>query len=397
MRHGFTNALLISVAGMLALALLGACSGTTAPPANGNAATPTRTPTPTLSPQPVPNSTGGAPSVPGAGTPPDDETVPAPATSEPSNVTPPPAAPCADLVKSSNPDTDQIRHAVAHAIAASMTIEFLPGDTKTHYGHEAPGKELDFKAQVIMGSPSYDVIMCATQVGITVPQPGPLANVIVQFLYGGLDQYGQVQEKPNPTGNDGIAALIFQPKNEVIPYFGDLKNENGTLGVTDATYNVQSDKGPMAVVIQSRPTVAWTVERHAPAGFKLTNMKLHIDYHSPQGVMATNDLTISGHVCGEDPTKPMEVQQHWEFQTLVGIILHRSGDDTATWTFGLSGGSPGTGGLGGSTQQGVPSGASLTIIPNNPPVAVVDISNPVLTGHAQQILEDDKDDCPPPQ
>jgi len=110
-----------------------------------------------------------------------------------------------------------------------------------HYGHEQPGKELHFRTLVNMRDQLPDtVVKCGWMLGVEFPKKGPIKDVTMLWIYGPeLEEHGEVvcdKSTCRKTGPDGIATLVFKPKNEVPPYgVGGEYNVGGGI-VANAFY-----------------------------------------------------------------------------------------------------------------------------------------------------------------
>lgn len=120
-------------------------------------------------------------------------------------------------------------------LAYGIEVKALDSSLTTHYGHETPGKELNFRILVNMRDELPDIaIKCGRIAKVEIPKKGPIEGVTVLWFQEEEDIriHGQLNcgfPCTSQTGPDGIANLIFQPKNEQKP-FG--KSGNGTTGLT---------------------------------------------------------------------------------------------------------------------------------------------------------------------
>lgn len=154
------------------------------------------------------------------------------------------------------------------AMAYSVKVEALADNLKTHYGHESPGSELRFPVLVrMLDALSETQIECGWIAGLTFPQQGPIPNVKIAWDGGALESHGKITcgVSCKQTGDDGIATLLFQPKQEQAPYDGRVTSEKGLL---EANALYLSSLGNIfgAVSEVATPKTAnfvWEVERHA--------------------------------------------------------------------------------------------------------------------------------------
>jgi hypothetical protein len=245
-------------------------------------------------------------------------------------------------------------------LAYSVQVKMVEGNAQqlTHYGpagHASnAGKELRFHLKVDMLDDYGDTLInCGALAGYTIPKPGGIASVPMIWETHGLEQYGTISYDPpnQKTGADGVAALIFQPKNEMFPGMGIKKDNPGSLTAT-ALYQSAFGNIPGSIAQFMFPkydVTGWDVESHVPRGFKFEGLKLHAD----SSIGATIDWVISGHVCGQDPlAQEWDVNQKWVLN-FKGV---HSGEDAGKWAMALAGSSNVSGGvansLGGPSTTG---------------------------------------------
>jgi hypothetical protein len=110
-------------------------------------------------------------------------------------------------------------------------------------------------------------IECGWMAGITYPKQGPIPNIKIQWDYDTLQQHGTITcgLDCQQTGDDGIATLVFQPKQEQAPYTGPLTSETGRV---EANALYLSSLGNMYGPVSEAATpklvdFVWNVEWHA--------------------------------------------------------------------------------------------------------------------------------------
>lgn len=176
----------------------------------------------------------------------------------------------------------------AALLAYSIEVKALePQVGPTHYGHETPGKELQFRIQVTMLDDVPDAyVKCGPLAGVPFPPKGPIAGVEVLWLTGELKKHGEVVCGPTceKTGPDGIATLVFKPKSERQPNQGIQREARGLVeGVARWGTRFGNTYGQVAQYLTPKSgTIAWTVTYHQ-------NFSLEIG-----GVLTSSDgLTVT--------------------------------------------------------------------------------------------------------
>jgi hypothetical protein len=223
----------------------------------------------------------------------------------------------------------QGRKAKAEAQTASLMDAFtVTGDTNsiqaTHYGppgHDTnAGKELKIQLRVEFTPDSaklsdYD-IRCGWLKGTRFPKPGPVPNVSMNWKPGpiqSLEQHGTVSYEPanTKTGRNGVATLIFKPKDEIVPGFGSVKNEE--------------------VVVFAKPTLLRSIG-HLPNSIdagspaELTGDAIKVSWHAPRGFHVKGPYTFETSEDSEIAEDPADASVH-ELLTTVDADLHICGDD----------------------------------------------------------------------
>jgi hypothetical protein len=190
----------------------------------------------------------------------------------------------------------------------------------THYGpagHEPnAGKTLKLSVRVFnYGTPNEAAVSCGPLLGVKFPPYGPMKGVSVSWAgisdIGldtslNLEKYGTVSYEPadQQTGPDGIATLVFTPKNELIPGFGTVRTGRDTSAWANVHY--MSALGNILGIISNyyvplRVDFGVTVTAHVPRGFKFGPADLHFVQKPPSPPSADIDLAVQGHLCGDNP------------------------------------------------------------------------------------------------
>lgn len=211
-------------------------------------------------------------------------------------------------------------------LAYSADVRSLgPSNQLTHYGppgHAANGgKELKFQLKVEMldSLPGVDQ-KCGSIVHTKFPPKGPIAGVTVLWETSDLDQYGDLSCEglicTTETGPDGIATLTFTPKKEFLPGVGMVVEQPGlAIGTAFVQSRFGNALGTIAEVLAPKSGVTrWTVERHKPRGYKFEGLTLHWVQQQDQGTgtpeTETDDVSIKGSICGEDPYGVWKLEGH---------------------------------------------------------------------------------------
>jgi hypothetical protein len=214
-------------------------------------------------------------------------------------------------------------HGIPSGVIGIRVQQIGSGTQKTHYGpagHEADaGKELRFQVQVIedINAPAT---ICGVMAAAQFPRPGPIPNVRMNWNTGGLDKYGEVRYEPASgfSGSDGMATLIFTPKNEVIPGFGSEIDRPGVLLATPDFSTASPGTFNLAGVPLTMP---WEVSFHKPRGFKFSNTNVHWHGANSGGTWDIN-FALSGSVCGDTP------YAQWLFDLVFSIVVTGNGFGT---------------------------------------------------------------------
>lgn len=221
------------------------------------------------------------------------------------------------------------RKAEAEALTASLLDTFsVTGDTNsiqaTHYGppgHDTnAGKELRIQLKVEFAPDSasridYE-IRCGWLKDTQFPKPGPVPNVSMNWKPGpiqSLEKHGTVRYEPAnmKTGRNGVATLIFKPKDEIVPAFGSVKNEE--------------------IVVFAKPTLLRSVG-HLPNNIdagspaELTGDEIKVSWHAPRGFQVKGPYTFESSEDFEVAEDPADASVH-ELLTTVNADLHICGDD----------------------------------------------------------------------
>ena len=206
-----------------------------------------------------------------------------------------------------------------HGSVLAYSVEVHAMETAvgpTHYGHISPGKELRFRIQVVMLDDLGDLLVkCGWILGVKFPKKGPIPGVKVLWEQGegNLKKHGELQCGficTTTTGVDGIATLVFKPKNEILPGIGMVKIESGAI--TGTALYLSAEKNVLGFAAQlispKEDSIRWLVERHKARGYKF---KLQTAFTIPSGPVRFDDF-ISSQICGEDPLTPNLWKFHWQ-------------------------------------------------------------------------------------
>ncbi len=219
-----------------------------------------------------------------------------------------------------------------------------PSNQPTHYGppgHAAnAGKELKFQIKVEMldSLPGVDQ-KCGSIVHTKFPPKGPIAGVTVLWETGDLDQYGDLSCEglvcTTETGPDGIATLTFTPKKEFLPGVGMGVEQPGlAIGTAFVQSRFGNTLGTIAEILAPKSGLTrWRVERHKPKGYKFEGLALHKVVQVDQGTdtpeTLTDDETIDGSICGENPYLFWTLEVH-SVQKVENSNLQPNGTFTGT-------------------------------------------------------------------
>jgi hypothetical protein len=160
-------------------------------------------------------------------------------------------------------------------MAVSVKVKELDNRLETHYGHEVPGKEIQFRFSVEMLDQLPEVLIkCGWLLGVEFPNKGGIPGVKMLWLTGPLNDHGTVscEARCKETGPDGIATLSFQPKSE-LPFYG-LPLETHETGTVFAAALYQSRLknylGSVAQIISPKwGSKRWFVDYHPQPDLEL--------------------------------------------------------------------------------------------------------------------------------
>jgi hypothetical protein len=175
------------------------------------------------------------------------------------------------------------------ALKASMAIDIIHGEMlafsiavrpfeyslETHWGHETPGKPLNFRTEVrMLDELPETLIKCGWILGVEFPKQGPIAGVTMLWYTPGLDTQGTItcEAACHQTGADGVATLTFQPFQEADPGQGQ---EIKTAGWVVGTALYQSKHNNLLGTVAQFVTPKYSrekyfVTRHEPPGWDIT-------------------------------------------------------------------------------------------------------------------------------
>ena len=162
-------------------------------------------------------------------------------------------------------------------VALGVEVKSLSAVERTHYGHDSAGKQLEFRIFVNMRDELPEsLINCGWLAGVEFPRKGPIPGVTVVWLqdlrkHGELTCGGIGALCTTSTGNDGIARLIFKPKQEPQVGVGLQIEDTGLVeGVALYQSKLRNTLGSIAQVLTPKSgTTRWFVEYHE-AGFELS-------------------------------------------------------------------------------------------------------------------------------
>jgi len=190
-------------------------------------------------------------------------------------------------------------------LAYSVLVYSLDQTLDTHYGHESAGEALRFRVKVEMVDElPENVVKCGWLLGVEFPKKGPIKDVGMVWQQPQLGQHGTVicTETCVKTAPDGIATLIFQPKQEDQPGRGWVVEERGTVtGYAMYQSRHKNVLGSISQIITPKSgATAWTVTHHQIPGYDVTltvqyDVHLH-DYPTPPMYPHDHDYTASGKV-----------------------------------------------------------------------------------------------------
>lgn len=177
-----------------------------------------------------------------------------------------------------------------HAVLAGAVIDGLHGSLMaygvevtaldplltTHYGHKTAGKELKFRVQVqMLDDLPTNVVNCGWLAGVEFPKKGPIEGVRVVWSTGELSDHGKLScgaACNSETGPDGIATLVFTPKDETHPGIGLEEERRGLVeGVALYQTKLKNTLGGIAQVLTPKSGLTpWAVRFHKTPVFELS-------------------------------------------------------------------------------------------------------------------------------
>jgi hypothetical protein len=215
------------------------------------------------------------------------------------------------------------------ALAFSVRVSMLNDpdiDTRhTHYGpaeHEMlAGKELVFRLFVEMRDEYPDLLIeCGWIAGVDIPRKGGIPEVSVHWFWPGLGRHGTVNcgnACPSAaesgvsllaTNNDGIATLVFRPKDEKHPGEGMKIEANGVVtGVALYQSKFWNVLGAFAqYLIPKYDTARWFVSYHETPGWDV-EAKVTYNVTSTEGEVWNNATGTLNYTFRIDADKLVEV------------------------------------------------------------------------------------------
>lgn len=264
-------------------------------------------------------------------------------------------------------------------LAYGVDVQALSDNLKTHYGHENPGQQLTFQVRVrMLDEVPQKEVDCGWLAGLTFPQQGPIPGVKVEWDTGTLESHGAVTcgVACQQTGDDGIATLLFQPKQETAPYTGPLASERGRVEAT-AYYlsSLGNMFGPVSDVVTPKTAdILWQVEWHSKGSWV---GQIHTEWDVDRRV-ATGTLNVRFDIA---LPAPGEGDSHTDvYQMTLG---------SSDWSQTLDGCQP-------ETKTGTtlldPGSASLTIAESNGTMTYEFVSNSFKQDSYTVVCGDDADE-----
>ncbi|HEX5164448.1 MAG TPA: hypothetical protein VFV93_03550 [Thermomicrobiales bacterium] len=179
-------------------------------------------------------------------------------------------------------------------LAFSINVTELDQRLETHYGpagHASEaGQPITFRIKVeMLDKLPQALIDCGWIAGTDFPDVGPIKGVSVLWDWEGLNQYGTLDCGPtcptagsnglaiDATGDDGIAKLVFQPKDEPNPGKGMTIEETGVVtGVALYQSKFTNLLGSYAQFATPKSgATRWFVSHHEEPALKIT---MTLDY-----------------------------------------------------------------------------------------------------------------------
>jgi hypothetical protein len=141
-------------------------------------------------------------------------------------------------------------------------------------------------------------------------------NVSINWKQGPvqtLEKHGTVSYEPAnmKTGRNGVATLIFKPKDEIVPGFGSVKNEEIVLFAKP-------------IVLQSFGHLPKGIDAGSP--LELTGDEIKVSWHGPRGFHVNGPYSFETSEDSEVAEDPADASVH-ELLTTVDADLHICGDD----------------------------------------------------------------------
>jgi hypothetical protein len=201
----------------------------------------------------------------------------------------------------------------------------------THYGHEQPGKELRFGIRVEMLDELPDIVVqCGWLLGVEFPRKGPIEGVTVLWTMeeGDLRRHGELNcgsPCTTKTAADGIASLVFRPKNEDSPFGQGLKKaEVGVLsGVALYQSRHKNYLGSFNQIITPKwDFLAWLVEFHE--GARVWHGEVTITSTQSDHYSFTNDGS-NGYICSACSSET--TTRDSDYRYVATMILEPDGND----------------------------------------------------------------------
>jgi hypothetical protein len=207
-----------------------------------------------------------------------------------------------------------------HGEILGLAMDFRPAASgqvlDTHYGpadhpiskEVTPGTDLVFQVGVQMLDDLPErVVKCGALIGLTFPKKGPVADIPIEWDgvlqhsdFEKLQEHGTITRKDEKTGADGLALLIVDPREEIMPGLG---REQVEIGVVQPSARYLEALGstlgiPVDAAGGKLATIPWSIAFHEQRGtlgfqsrLRFSNAFGHYDYHTEAVVPVALDRT----------------------------------------------------------------------------------------------------------
>jgi hypothetical protein len=224
-----------------------------------------------------------------------------------------------------SPSSAAFQHAAILSEALRLRTSSAEGQ-ETHYGHEQPGKALEFRVVLDMTVQVPREIRCGPLAGLRIWDKGEVTDPDavsweseVKAPTGPphpLDpRHGRVEQRVLVGGGDhGVRRFTFSPKTERVPNFGE---ERAAVGFVRAKLNYTFRVAGDTFTLGDSQTWPVKVAYHKPRGYKFPPVSFSFQVVNDNctenlGGPCTVSDTLSGRICGEDPygdgERPWEIR-----------------------------------------------------------------------------------------